>query len=189
MRPFKIKVTAESDMELASANDRTIAITIDYVIIYLFNLILISLSKDYLQAAVYIQILGILPLLVYKISFETLTGTTVGKRLMNLTVIDNFQNTPSFRYIFKRHIIYLGLVFISICCMLLMQLDFIHIYLQEHFNERTINILGVVISRYIIILIAFIDLVSINKDPTEQNRSIHDRIGQTLVVKIKPKMN
>jgi uncharacterized RDD family membrane protein YckC len=94
MRPFKIKVTAESDMELASANDRTIAITIDYVIIYLFNLILISLSKDYLQAAVYIQTLGILPLLVYKISFESLTGTTIGKRLINLTVLDDFQNFP-----------------------------------------------------------------------------------------------
>jgi hypothetical protein len=70
-----------------------------------------------------------------------------------------------------------------------MQTEYFHFYLREHFNERTINILGVVITRYLIILVAFIDLVSINKDPKEQNKSFHDRIGQTLVVKIKPKMN
>jgi hypothetical protein len=118
-----------------------------------------------------------------------LTGTTIGKRLINLTVLDDFQNFPGFKFIFKRHALYLGLAVFSISCMLLMQTEYFHFYLREHFNERTINILGVVITRYLIILVAFIDLVSINKDPKEQNKSFHDRIGQTLVVKIKPKMN
>ncbi len=186
MKNLALKFTDNLDLEFASAPDRAIAFVIDYVISFIFYILIYYLISDNKHL---LGSLNILPLLVYKIIIESLTGTSIGKRMMNLVLINYSYQSPSFGQIIRRYALYIGLAVLASSYYLMFYIEFSRIYMISNFPEKMLQNVGIILSKYIIYLFAFVDLLSINKDPQNQNRALHDRIGKTLVVKVKKKTN
>jgi len=182
---FKPTITPETKFELATNNNRVAAILIDYFLVSLFVIPVYFINHSPINFYLLGMSVNTMLLLVYKIIFESLTGTTIGKKIMKIFVINNEHRLPSFYEVFLRHSFYVYIILIGIGYYATSYIPSIREMMLDKFSPGELTITGIILTKYLLRIVALVDLISINYDPEKQNRTLHDRLAKTLVVRIK----
>ena len=133
------------------------------------------------------QLLLILVFLVgvsYKLFFEFKFGATIGKKSMKLMVVNTELNRVGLKEVLVRNIfdILWRTFFFIISLIIYRSVEFSHISSNEEFvslSNKLINTNPYLVVYSLVVLIEIIFMLSDKK-----RRALHDRMGDTLVIKI-----
>jgi hypothetical protein len=181
-RPAKKQLDENLNYSFPTVQERITCFVIDYFFVGFFLLIPLGFLM-YQGRLAFVGILFYLLILVYRILCEISTGATWGKAQKNMVVVTMDFKYPSLIHSLKRHIVLILLILLSV----IYQLSIFFFFDLAHADKATltyIRIGNMIFGKLSLYVFLFIDLWSIHRDPMNMNRSIHDRMAGTVVIKV-----
>jgi uncharacterized RDD family membrane protein YckC len=161
---------------------RLAAAVIDRVIIYLpFGLFEYFYNIPQYKSVVLLSIFFLIQL-SYKPLLEFHFGTTIGKSLFNLRVVNYDSCKPTLMEALLRNIFTITTLTINFIIAYLTYSDssFLTVTTQSGYNELASHFVNRTHMERVVFIILLIDIAFFIQDP--KRRSLHDRIGKTYVV-------